>query len=48
METLGKIAIVLLGLGAAFALGWVARALMYEAQRKYEPLEEGNDGETTS
>ena len=48
MGTLGKIAIVLLGFACAFLLGWVARALMYEAQRKYEPLEEGNDGETTS
>jgi len=40
METLGKTAIVLIGLGAAFALGWVARALMYEANKKYEQFEE--------
>ena len=43
MEMLGKIAIVLFGLGAAFTLGWVARALMYEAGKKYEPFEEERD-----
>jgi len=43
MGTLGKIAIIVLGLGVAFLLGWVARALMYEAQRKYEPFEEECD-----
>jgi len=43
METLGKIAIVLLGFACAFLLGWVARALMYEAHRKYEPFEEEHD-----
>lgn len=43
MGTLGKVAIVLLGLGIAFALGWVARALMEEADRKYEPSEEAQD-----
>ena len=40
MEVLGKIALVLLGLACAFLLGWVARALMYEAQRGCEPYEE--------
>jgi len=40
METLGKIAIVVLGFACAFLLGWVARALMYEAQRECEPYEE--------
>ena len=40
METLGKIAIALLTLACAFLLGWVARALMYEAGKKREPFEE--------
>jgi len=44
MEALGKITIILLGLGGALFFGWVARALMYEAHRKYESFEEGSDG----
>ena len=45
METLGKIAIILLGLGVASLLGWVARALMYEAQNKYRGLRrKSNEG----
>jgi len=48
METLGKIAIILLGLGVASLLGWVARALMYEAHRKYEPFEEEKDASPDS
>lgn len=40
METLGKIALILLGLGAAFLFGWIARALMEEADRGYELFEE--------
>jgi len=43
MEALGKIAIALLGFACAFLLGWVTRALMYEASRKYKPFEEHDD-----
>ena len=42
MEWLGQFAIIMLGLGAAFVLGWISRVLMYESNKRHESLDERN------